>query len=154
MTASSKARARLKDFDVNVKIKLAGLWVALMFFYLYRDVLGFMEPGHVEDLLAGELAGVRMTQAVLLGSAVLMAIPSIMVFLSLALRARANRWANIILGIVHIGILLGTLFVGEISALYAFYAIVEFLLIALIVWHAWKWPRLEQAEVTGVSSHA
>jgi hypothetical protein len=68
MTASSKARARLKDLDVNVKIKLAGLWVALMFFYLHRDVLGFMEPGHVEDLLAGELAGVRMTQAVLLGS--------------------------------------------------------------------------------------
>ena len=146
MTASSKARARLKDFDVNVKIKLAGLWVALMFFYLYRDVLGFMEPGHVEDLLAGELAGVRMTQVVLLGSAVLMAIPSIMVFLSLALKAEANRWVNIILGIVHIGILLSTIFVGQISALYAFYAVVELLLIVLIVWHAWKWPKLEQAE--------
>ena len=148
MTTSSKARARLVDFDVNVKIKLAGLWVTLMFFYLYRDVLGFMEPGHVEDLLAGELAGMRMTQAVLLGSAVLMAIPSAMVFLSLALRARANRWANIILGIVHIGILLGTFFVGQISALYAFYAVVEILVIVLIVWHAWKWPRLEQGEVT------
>ena len=147
MTANSKARARLVDFDVNVKIKLAGLWVALMFFYLYRDVLGFMEPGHVEDLLAGELAGVRMTQAILLGSAVLMAIPSVMVFLSLALKAEANRWVNIILGIVHIGILLSTLFVGQISVLYAFYAVVEFLLIVLIVWHAWKWPRLEEAEV-------
>jgi len=147
MTASSKARARLKDFDVNVKIKLAGLWVALMFFYLYRDVLGFMEPGHVEDLLAGELAGVRMTQAVLLGSAVLMAIPSIMVFLSLALRAQVNRWANIILGIAHMGLLLGTFFVGQISTLYAFYGIVEFLLMVLIVWHAWKWPKLEEAEV-------
>jgi hypothetical protein len=67
-TASSKARARLKGFDVNVKIKLARLWVALMFFYLYRDVLGFMEPGHVEDLMTGELAGVRMTEAVLLGA--------------------------------------------------------------------------------------
>jgi hypothetical protein len=75
MTASSQARARFGDFDVNVKIRLAGLWVALMFFYVYRDVLGFMEPGHVEDLLAG----VRMTEAVLLGSAVLMAIPSVMV---------------------------------------------------------------------------
>jgi len=146
MTTNRNAGKLLKDLEVNVKIKLAGLWVALMFFYLYRDVLGFMEPGHVEDLLAGELAGVRMTQAVLLGSAVLMAIPSVMVFLSLALRAGANRWANIILGIVHIGILGGTFFVGEISALYAFYAAAEFLLIVLIVWHAWKWPRLEEAE--------
>jgi hypothetical protein len=76
-----------------------------------------------------------------------MAIPSIVVFLSLALKAKANRWANIILGIVHIGILLSTFFVGEISALYAFYAVLEFLLIVLIVWHAWKWPRLEESEV-------
>jgi hypothetical protein len=148
MTTIRKAGERLVDLDVNPKSKLAGLWVALMFFYLYRDVLGFMEPGHVEDLLAGELAGVRMTQALLLGSAVLMAIPSIMIFLSLALRAQANRWANIILGIVHIAILGGTFFVGEISTLYAFYAIVEFLLIALIVWHAWKWPKLKKAAVT------
>ena len=143
MTTSRRAGTQLEDANVNVKIKLSGLWVALMFFYLYRDVLGFMEPGHVDDLLAGELAGVRMTQAVLLGSAVLMAIPSVMVFLSLALRAQANRWANVILGIAHIVILAGTFFVGEVSVLYAFYAIVEFVLIALIVWHAWKWPLRE-----------
>ena len=131
----------LEDTRVNVKISISALWIALMFFYLYRDVLGFMEPGHVEDLLAGELAGVRMTQAVLMGSAALMAVPSVMVVLSLALKAKVNRWVNIILGIVHIGILAGTLFVGEISAMYAFYVVAEFLLLALIVWYAWKWPR-------------
>jgi hypothetical protein len=152
MTTIREAGARLVDLDVNPKIKLAGLWVALMFFYLYRDVLGFMEPGHVEDLLVGEMAGVRMTQALLLGSAVLMAIPSIMVFVSLALRAQANRWVDIVLGLVHIAILGGTFFVGEISALYAFDAIVEFLLIGLIVWHAWRWPRLGAVAVTSESA--
>ena len=147
MTSNTKTARILKDVKINVKIKISALWVTLMFFYLYRDVLGFMEPGHIEDLLAGELAGVLMTQAVLLGSAVLMAIPSVMVFLSLALKVKANRWVNIILGIVHIAILGGTFFVGEISALYAFYATVEFLLMVLIVWHAWQWPKLEEAEV-------
>jgi hypothetical protein len=142
MTVTKTTRS-LEDVKIDVKIKLAALWVTLMFFYLYRDVLGFMEPGHVEDLLAGELAGVRMTDAVLLGSAVLMAIPSAMVFLSLALKAKANRWLNIVVGIAHIALLGGTFFVGQISALYAFYAIVEFLLMVLIVWHAWQWPRLE-----------
>jgi hypothetical protein len=72
-----------------------------------------------------------------------MAIPSLMVFLSLALKAKANRWVNIILGFVHIGILAGTSFIGEISPLYMFYVIVEFVLMALIVWHAWKWPAQE-----------
>ncbi|MGD8626352.1 MAG: DUF6326 family protein [Anaerolineae bacterium] len=141
MTVTKATRA-LKDVKIDVKIKLAALWVALMFFYLYRDVLGFMEPGHVEDLLAGELAGVRMTQSLLLSSAVLMAIPSVMIFLSLVLKAKANRWVNIVVGVAHIALLAGTFFVGEISALYAFYAIVEFLLMVLIVWQAWKWPRL------------
>ena len=148
MNTNRNAVRRLQDIKIDVKIKLSALWVALMCFYLYRDVLGFMEPGHVEDLLAGELAGVRMTQAVLLGSAVLMAIPTVMVFLSLALKARVNRWVNIILGIAHMALLAGTFFVGKISALYAFYAIAEFLLMVLIVWHAWKWPRLEDTKVT------
>ena len=143
----NKATGTLKDAKIDVKIKLAALWVTLMFFYLYRDVLGFMEPGHVEDLLAGELAGVRMTPGLLLGSAVLMAIPSVMIFLSLALKAKANRWVNIIVGIAHIVLLAGTFFVGEISALYAFYAIVELLLMVLIVWHAWKWPKLQEVQV-------
>ena len=144
MTSEVKTKRVLHDVTISVKIKLAALWAALMFFYLYRDVLGFMEPGHIEDLLAGELGGVPITEAVLLGSAALMAIPSVMVFLSLALRAQANRWANAILGIAHIVILAGTFFVGEVSVLYAFYAIVEFVLTVLIVWHAWKWP-LRQA---------
>jgi hypothetical protein len=72
-----------------------------------------------------------------------MAIPSVMVFLSLTLKAKANRWANIIVGIVHIGLLVGTSFIGEISAYNAFYSIVEGVLISLIVWHAWKWPTQE-----------
>ena len=148
MSSNMNTAKSLEDVKISVKIKLAALWAALMFFYLYRDVLGFMEPGHVEDLLAGELAGVQMTQAVLLGSAVLMAIPTVMVFLSLVLKARVNRWVNIVLGIAHMALLAGTFFVGKISVLYAFYAIVEFLLMVLIVWHAWKWPRLEEAGVT------
>jgi hypothetical protein len=146
-----KAGRVLQDVTIPVKIKLAALWAALMFFYLYRDVLGFMEPGHVEDLLAGELGGVAMTEAVLLGSAALMAIPSVMVFLSLALKAGVNRWVNAVLGIAHIALLAGTFFVGNITTLYTFYALAEFLLMVLIIWHAWKWPRLEEARMVAPS---
>jgi len=141
MNSSRTTTKILEDVQINVKIKLSALWVALMFFYLYRDVLGFYAPGHLEALIEGEVAGIPITQVFLLGSAVLMAIPSVMVFLSLVLKARANRWTNIILGLVHIGILASTSFIGEISPLYLFYVIVEFVLMALIVWHAWKWPK-------------
>ena len=84
-------------------------------------------------------------------SSYLLAIPSAMVFLSLALKAGVNRWLNIVLGIVHIAILAGTFLVGNITTLYIFYAIAEFLLIALIVWQAWKWPRLEETRTVAQS---
>jgi hypothetical protein len=65
-----------------------------------------------------------------------------MVFLSLTLKAEANRSANIIAGIFHAGVLLTTMLVpGEVWAYYRLYMIIEGVLIALIIWHAWKWPE-------------
>ena len=75
---------------MNVKAKLALLWVALMFLYIYNDVFSFFQPGHVADLVDGQLEGVEFTQTVLFGAAVLMTLPSFMVLLSLTLRARMN----------------------------------------------------------------
>ena len=81
----------LEDRKVNVKAKLALLWVALMFFYIYNDIFSFFQPGHVAELVEGQLEGVQFTQSLLFGAAVLMAFPSLMVLLSLTLKARANR---------------------------------------------------------------
>jgi hypothetical protein len=147
MNTNKKTARILEDVKINVKIKLAALWVTLMFFYLYADVLAFYQPGHIEDVISGEVVGIQINQVFLLGSAMLMAIPSVMVFLSLTLKAKANRWANIILGIFHAGVLLTTMFIPvetvETWAYYIFYIIVEALFIALIVWYAWKWPKQE-----------
>jgi hypothetical protein len=78
-----------------VKIKLSGLWVALMLTYLLGDVLRIFSG----DFNAGEISGMEITQVMYLGMAILMVIPVVMVFLSLALPYKANRWANIILAI-------------------------------------------------------
>ena len=71
-----------------------------------------------------------------------------MVFFSLALKATVNRWTNIGVGIVYAAVLVATLFAGEITADSLLYAVVEAVLIALIVWHAWKWPKEQRVEVT------
>jgi hypothetical protein len=67
----------LEDRKVNVKAKLAFLWVALMFLYIYNDIFSLYQPGHVADLVEGELEGVQFTQTLLFGAAILMALPSI-----------------------------------------------------------------------------
>ena len=132
----------LEDRQVNVKVRLALLWVALMFFYIYNDIFSMYQPGHVAQLVEGQLEGVQFTQTLLIGAAVLMAFPSFMVLLSLTLKARANRLVNIIVGILHVLVLLGTQFVGEgeVWFYWRLYELLEAVFIVLIIWTAWKWP--------------
>jgi tetrahydromethanopterin S-methyltransferase subunit F len=132
-----------KDVKIDIKIKLSALWVALMFCYTYADILGFYAPGNLEELLSGEIAGIQMTQGMLFGSAVLMVIPSMMIFLSLVMMAKANRLVNIIAGIVYLVVLVSTFFTGRNPAYYLFFAVVKAILLGLIVWFAWKWPKIE-----------
>jgi hypothetical protein len=133
----------LDDRKLNVKAKLAFLWVALMFFYIYNDIFSLWQPGHVAELVEGQLEGVQFTQTILFGGAVLMAFPSFMVFLSLTLKAKANRLVNIIVGVLHILVLVGTQFVGEGETWFYWrlYELLEALFLGLIIWTAWKWPK-------------
>lgn len=135
----------LEDKKVNVKVKLALLWVALMFLYIYNDIFSMYQPGHVAELFEGHLEGVHFTQTLLLGAAILMALPSLMVLLSLVLKAKVNRIVNIVAGIFHILILIGTQFVGENDSWFywRFNEFMEALFLVLIVWSAWKWPKVE-----------
>jgi hypothetical protein len=141
----SKNTSMLEDRKVNVKVKLALFWVALMFLYIYNDILSMYQPGHVADLFEGHMEGVPFTQNLLFGAAVLMALPSFMVLLSLTLKAKVNRLVNIIVGIFQILVLLGTQFVGEGETWYywRFNELLEALFLVLIIWTAWKWPTSE-----------
>lgn len=134
-----------EEKKVPVKLKLALLWVALMFIYIYNDILSMYQPGHVADLAEGHLEGVKFTQNLLFGAAALMALPSLMVLLSLIMKARVNRVVNIVAGIFHILVLVGTQFVGEGETwlYWRFNELLEALFLVLIIWSAWKWPVIE-----------
>ena len=122
----------------KVKIKLSALWVALMLTYLLGDVLRIFSG----DFVAGEVEGMQITQAMYLGMAALMVIPIVMVFLSLTLKYKANRWTNIILAIFFFAFNLIGLPTYP-SAYDKFLIVVGLAFNVLTVWHAWKWPRPE-----------
>ena len=143
MNTNPKSPRIFMDIKIDIKIKLSALWVALMFCYTYADILGFYAPGNLEELLSGEIAGIQMTQGMLSGSAVLMVIPTIMIFLSLVMMAKMNRLINIIAGIVYLVVLVSTFFTGRNPAYYLLFAVVKAILLGLIVWFAWKWPKTE-----------
>ena len=149
MNSEKKTATILEDVKVNVKIKLSALWVTVMFLFVYVDIFADLKPGYIEEVITGEVAGFQITQAWLLSVIILMTIPSLMVFLSLTLKAKANRWTNIIVGILQVVAVLGSQFIGESPwAFYIFGSIVEVVLLSLIVWYAWKWPKQERVEAT------
>ena len=143
MNSEKKTATILEDVKINVKIKLAALWVAVMFLFLYADYFTLYLPGIIEDAIAGKIGPFPTTQVVLLAAMTLMTIPSFMVFLSLTLKPKANRWTNIVVGILFIVVQLSSLFIEEPWAYYIFGTIVEVVLLSLIVWYAWKWPKQE-----------
>ena len=139
---TNKKTTIMEDVKINVKIKLSALWVAVLFLYIYVDYFTLYIPGHIEDILAGIVWKFQITQTWALSAMILMTIPIIMIFLSLTLKAKANRWTNIIVGILYIFVAIGNV-IGEFWAFYIFGNIVEVLLLLLIVGYAWKWPKQE-----------
>jgi Family of unknown function (DUF6326) len=130
----------LEDFKINVKLKLSALWASVMFCYVYGDYFKFYVPNQIEILLKGETNLDHPMK--LLSAAILMAIPALMIFLSLVLKPKLNRWLNIIFGIIYTAIML-LIAITSIApwwTFYVFFAILESIITSMIVYYAWKWP--------------
>jgi len=136
------SRSVLEEMRIPVQVKLAFFWAAAMFMYIYVDIIGFYQPGLVADILVGKVWVFEITPMWMLLSLMLMTIPALMVVMSLVLPARANRFANIGLGIFHIFLAFGTA-MGDIHAYYVFGSIIEASIMLMIVRIAWKWPRAQ-----------
>ena len=125
----------------DMKTRLSMLWIFAMFNYLYADVITLMDPATLKAIIAGNVGVVPMNQGFLLGAAILMETAIAMVPLSLILKYGVNRWANIIIGVLHTAAVLASLFVGgTMPALYyLFFATIEILCTSFVVWCAWRW---------------
>ena len=146
MIIKNEKRGILENVKINVKIRLSALWVTLMLCYIYADILSLFSPGAVEEIIAGKMGPLPVSQGALLSAAILMIIPALMVFLSLILKPEVSRWANIILGVLYTIIGVANL-IGEAWAYYIFFGIIEIVLTLLVVFYGWKWPK-QEAEVS------
>jgi hypothetical protein len=127
------------DIKLHVRFKLSALWASLMFCYIYGDYFGLYVPGQLQGMLAGAGPVGPVSQASLVGTALLLAAPGLMVFLSLALPAPLCRWLNILLGLFYMAVMLLTM-----PGAWWFYitlGVIEVALSLLIVVYAWRWPR-------------
>ena len=120
----------------DAQIILSASWVALMLVYLLGDVLRIFAG----DFKAGEIEGKKMTQKMLLGMALLMLLPIVMLFLSLTLTYPMVRWANIIVPIcLFVFNLIGL--PGYPGAYDKFLIIVGLAFNVLTIYYAWTWIK-------------
>ena len=126
---------------VNIKIKLASLWASVTFCYLYGDYFELYTPDKVNSLISGD--NILGSPTTLLIASIILAIPSIMVALSIFIKPKINRILNIVFGTIFtiMMIFIGIMSTNEWYLFYAFLAFLESLITASIVWFAWKWPK-------------
>ena len=124
----------------STRIRLAVLWASLTFCYLYGDYFGLYKPGKLQHMLDGAGPMGPATQGSLLFVALLLVVPGLMVFLSLALPVRTVRWLNIGLALFY-AVFVAITMPGA-WWFYLAYSGIEILLCAAIIWLAWRWPRM------------
>ena len=144
MRSQKVAYKVLKDIKLNIKLKLAALWTSFMFLYIYVDYFGIYKPGLIEGVIAGKVWQFKITQEYLLVALASVTIPALMIFLSVALPAKVNRWTNIIVAAVYLPYSLFNLVGETVNYMYMIFgAVVEVVLLLLVIWYAWKWPKQE-----------
>ena len=141
MDSNKTIKNSFEDFKINVKIKLSVLWTTVTLCYLYGDYFELYVPKKVEGFISGETG--LDSPLKLFAASVLLAIPALMVFLSITLKPKINRWLNIIFAIFFTAIMVLIAFtsITPWRTFYVFLAIVESIVTSLIVWYAWKWPK-------------
>jgi hypothetical protein len=136
----------LEDFKVHVRLKLSALWASTMACYIYCDYFELYVPGKLQGMLQGNVAPIGpITQSALLGMSMMVIVPSLMIAMSLILRASLCRWANIVIGVCFT-LLMSLLAYEAAWYFYKLFAVIEAGLTALIVIYAWKWPQTHDAQ--------
>jgi hypothetical protein len=132
----------LEDVRIGVRLKISALWIATLFLFAYGDIFGLLKPDRIEEVMGGEISGIKITEVFLFAVSAYIAIASVMVFLTLVLRPSVVRWTNIVLPILYVVSIVASA-IGESSAYFVFLSTVESAVLLLIVWYAWTWPRRE-----------
>ena len=135
---------RIKE-NVAVTTKLAVLWLFVAVSNSAIITIALLAPGVIDDIRSGQVLGAQIGPELLLVMAITYYwIPLVMSVLSVTLKNSINRWANIIAGMLYAFFVLNEMISNIVSVAY-FYGIMmhvsEVVIVALIVWFAWKWPK-------------
>ena len=129
--------------QLPVQARLAAAWTSLMFLVIYIDYFHLYQPGEIDEIRGGVIFGMDISGTLMSVFFVIIAIPALMVVLSMALPARANRVTNLVMASLYIPVMVFNA-AGATWDWAFYYALtigVEVLILAFILRSAWTWPR-------------
>ncbi|KNC66989.1 DUF6326 family protein [Pseudoalteromonas ardens] len=139
--------------DKSTRIKIATLWLLVMLNMIYADILAFVSafitPGVIDTLMSGYSGSVKLTQELILVSAILIEIPIVMIFLSQCLSYRLNRLCNLVAVPLTFLFVLGGI---ETDPFYLFLACIQLTLLLSIAWMIIRWRAPEAAVLSTAQS--
>jgi len=130
-----------KLITMERKAILSTLWIFVLLNMIFRDFHELVRPGLLEEMMTGIVNGTQVTDGLLLLGGIMAEVFIIMVILARVLKVRANRWANIIVGIISIMLVVSNNTAPDLDDM--FFAAIEVTALVVIVWYAWTWPKLE-----------
>ncbi|MFA9430383.1 DUF6326 family protein [Egicoccus sp. AB-alg2] len=139
--------AQLDDPQVPVPLKLAAAWTSFMFLYIYVDYLTLYEPGFIDDILAGIVWEFDVSQTFVVSALTLVAIPILMVVLSVTLPARANRATNLVVASIYVPVSVFNVVGESWTYFFGLGVALEVLLLTGIIRCAYRWPRTARVAV-------
>ncbi len=143
MTIRTTTQNPLDTGRIPVQAKLAAAWTSLMFLVIYIDYYHLYQPGEIDEIRGGTIFEFEISPTLMSIFFVVIAIPALMVLLSMTLPARVNRVTNLVIASLYIPVMVfnvaGTS--GDWAFYYALTIGVEVVILAFILRSAWTWPR-------------
>ncbi|MCR2810618.1 MULTISPECIES: DUF6326 family protein [unclassified Microbacterium] len=138
-----RTKTLLDNPPVSVQAKLAAAWTSLMFLVIYIDYFHLYQPGEIDEIRGGVIFEFDISATLMSIFFAIIAIPAVMVMLSMTLPARVNRVTNLVIASLYIPAV-GMNFLGAPSDYAFYYALtigVEVLILAFILRSAWRWTQ-------------
>ncbi|MEO1041290.1 MAG: DUF6326 family protein [Pseudomonadota bacterium] len=135
---------KIQPTTMPPSIHLALLWAALMGLYIYNDYYMLYMPGTLENMQSSTMGPLGpATDGVMIGVALLLAVPALMIYLSVGLPAVLSKWLNVLFGIAYTAVEVMTLMGSHLF--YQMVVVFEIIVTVLIVFKALRWPKVDAA---------
>lgn len=151
---NAPSQRTLEKLRIPVQAKLAAAWTSFMFLYVYVDIFNFYKPGVVDGILNGLVWNFDVSSTLLTIMLASVAIPALMVMLSMTLPARVNRATNLVVASLYIpySVFNAAGATWEWAFFYGLSIGIEVLILAFILRSAWAWPRRTASPATLATS--